>query len=229
MTKSLPISFAAALLLLAACGGEESGAPSADADVQILVVGDSALEWNEDESTPAALGNELTARGINAAVDNRSVGGSCLGPGCDDGVPIPDTYSDEGWDIVIIAGGANDIDNDGDATCGPIDGLIDAGLDSGVVVDLVNEVIDGGAHAVIYGYMLPLTEGFGIASCAEIHELLRRYGALADSRSGVTFVDANDVVSREQPEYYDDEVHPSPQGSVVIGAFLADTVEPLVS
>ena len=192
----------------------------------MLAVGDSVLEWNGDESIPAVAGAELRARGFDVAVENRAVGGACLAAECGT-EPIPETYTDEDWDIVVVSGGGNDIAADGG--CGPIDGLIGPDLSGGTMIELVDEITGDGAHAVIYGYVVPLTEGRDLDACEGFHELSRRYDALARGRDDVTFVDGNDVVTRDRPEFYDDEVHPSPEGSAVIGAHLADAIEPLLS
>jgi acyl-CoA thioesterase I len=214
-------------MALGACAGGDSAALLADADVRILAVGDSVLEFNGDESIPAVLGERLRERGIDAAVDNRAVGGACLAETCGD-EPIPDTYTDEGWDFVLVSGGGNDIGVDDDV-CGPIDGLVSADLGQGIMVDLIDEITADGAHAVIYGYVHTFTEGWGIDGCAEFHDLMSRYQELASNRDDVTFVDANAVAGRTRAEYYADEVHPSPQGSAVIGTHFADVVASLIS
>jgi len=68
---------------------------------------------------------------------------------------------------------------------------------------------------------------FGFGRCnPEVDELRSRYAALAGSRDDVRFVDPGTVTSPDDtPEAYrDDGVHPTEEGSRLVGELLADAI-----
>lgn len=232
-----PLALVAAMLLGACAAADDSSSadvpavqsPTVEVDasaaeVRLLAIGDSVLDWNGDESTPARVGVELEQRGIATVVDNRAVGGSCL-EYCGGDETIPNTYVEGDWTHVLISGGGNDLGDIGDpnSRCRPIDGLMDAALDGGAMVDLIDR-IPTSTTVLLYSYstLLPWESD---AICPEIRELLDRYAAFAAERPNVELVDARIVAGPDTPELWADDVHPSPEGSAAMGRFIADLIE----
>ena len=221
-------------LALAACGAEggaagepatttAAGSPSTAAQgdaVRILAIGDSVLAWNEEESTPAAMQAALRDLGVPATVTNEAVGGACL-DGCG-GEPIGSAYADDGWDLVVMTGGGNDLGEG--AECPSANPLISEDLSGGLAVDLIDRITADGTVVVVQGYADSFTEGEGFGACENIDVLMDRYRMLAALRDDVLFVDAREVMTRANPEFYADEIHPSPEGSAVVGRLLAEQV-----
>ena len=196
---------------------EQLGSPD---DLEILAIGDSIFEWNGTESIPAVVGRELRTRGYDVSVVNLAVSGACLVE-CNGLRAIGDTYVPRAWDIVIIDGGANDVGS----SCNEIEHLVNASLDAGEMVDLLDRISAGGASIVLYGYSRSLdanARNFG--NCASFDELNRRYQAVATERDDVEFFDA-EAVTRRDPSMYSDQVHPSVAGSEAIGEAMAELVE----
>ncbi len=216
---------AAVVALAAACASDDAApakAPNASgsAEVRLLAIGDSVLEWNDDNSTPARAAALLNDRGIETIVENRAVSGSCLGP-CDDAdEAIATTYSDDAWTHVLVSGGGNDIDED----CRPVDPIIAEDLTGGLIVDLLDGVPTS-TTVLLYIYAPPIDPDDPLASCAAFDQLLERYRALAEARPGVELVDASSVANASTPDLYADSVHPSEAGSAAIGALVADVIE----
>ncbi|MFK7999872.1 MAG: SGNH/GDSL hydrolase family protein [Polyangiales bacterium] len=191
----------------------------ASAEVRLLAIGDSVLEWNEDNATPVRAAELLNERGIATIVENRAVSGSCLGT-CDDAEEaIATTYSDDGWTHLLVSGGGNDIED-----CASADPILSEDLTSGLIVDLLDRV-PASTTVLLYVYAPPIDPNDPLASCAEFERLQARYRALAEARAGVELVDASSVADASTPELYADSVHPSPAGSAAIGTLVADVIE----
>lgn len=187
-------------------------------DVRLLAIGDSVLAWNDDGSTPAMVGAELQQRGVAATIDNRSVSGSCLLV-CGGDETIPSTYIDGDWTHVLISGGGNDMGE----PCRSPDALLSPDLDHGTMAELIDR-IPTTTTVLLYHYSTAEPyESAGI--CPEIRELMQRYRSLADARSNVTLVDATLVSGPNTPELWDDDVHPSVEGSRIIGQLIADLIQ----
>jgi len=215
------------LVFVVGCDNQNSSMPSQlGSGLNILAIGDSALEWNGDSSTPAQLASKLTMRGFEATVVNRSVGGATLGCGeqnigtadnC-----VPPQYEEQDWDFVIISAGGNDI-LDSDCQL-PADELISEDLTSGLMPELLSQVLSQSKKVLLYGYFLPLEANGMVANCKPIYTLLQRYNSLGQMNDKVIFVDAGQVVQRTSPEYYADDIHPSESGSSVIADLIADVI-----
>ena len=211
----------------AAGSGEEYSGSNGDGEggeYRILAMGDSALDWNEDQSTPNQLGDVLGERGATATVQNNAVSGATMGCG-EDGIGfadncIPPQFAEGDWSHVLLSGGANDI-LESNCTVSA-DELITEDLSSGRVVSLVDAVTEGGHRVILYGYFRANDNGGEISSCQALYTLLNRFSALGDDRDNVLYVDAADAVTPESPEFYADEIHPSPEGSRVIAELLAE-------
>ena len=78
---------------------------------------------------------------------------------------------------------------------------------------------------LLYLYAPPIDPADPLYSCDGLATLHGRYRALARRRDHVVIVDAGSVADSSTPGYYADSVHPSPQGSAVIGALVAAAVE----
>jgi lysophospholipase L1-like esterase len=198
-------------------GGDASGA------LKLLVVGDSALAWNESKSTGHQLVEVLTERGVNATVKNNAVSGATMGCG-ENGVGdsencIPPQYEAGDWTHVLMSGGANDID----APCKlSADVLISDDLKSGLTVDAINKLTAAGHKVLLYRYFETLDPENPLNTCKDIQTLMARYAKLAASRDDVIGVDATVVVKRANAKHYaPDGMHPSPAGSRVIAEHIA--------
>lgn len=203
--------------------GAETAGAIGEAEVRLLAIGDSVLEWNGDRSTPDRAAAALNERGIVTTVDNRSVSGSCLTDcyGFELFPTIGDTYDDAGdWTHVLLSGGGNDVGE----SCEPADPLVTADLGAGALVELVDR-IPATTTIVLYLYAPPSDPGDPLGACDVFPVLGERYRQLADARDNVVIADAALVADASTPEYYDDSVHPSPAGSEVIGRLVADVIE----
>lgn len=203
-----------------ASNGSDSGEGQTGAEVRLLAIGDSVLEWNDDDSTPAQAARFLNERGIETIVENRAVSGSCLGScnGVDEAIAT--TYGDDGWTHLLVSGGGNDIDED----CSSADPIISEDLTDGLIIDLLDRV-PASTIVLLYVYAPPIDPNDALAACAEFDRLQARYRALAEVRPGVELVEASSVADASTPELYDDSVHPSPAGSAAIGTLVADVIE----
>lgn len=210
------------VLLAAACGSPSPDRPTSatssnDREVRLLAIGDSVLEWNGDQATPDVAARVLGERGVVATVENRAVGGSCLGVCGDPGTPIPETYVDGDWTHVLVSGGGND-----PAGCEAPDTIMGPDLSSGIMVELVDRVPDT-ATVLLYRYSSSVSaDDPGI--CPGIRTLMERYAAFAANRDEVVLVDAGSVANDRTPSLWDDDVHPSVAGSEAIGTLVADLI-----
>lgn len=212
---------ACVLVALVGCGG---GHGDGDEELKgILGLGDSIMAWNLEEgmSIPKIAGEEL---GSN--VVNRAISGSFWTT--DDGDAIPDQYVEGEWEWVIVDGGGNDVNDE--CACGDceenIDGLVNEDGTAGEAVDFIEQVLDDGVKVALMSYYpMPEDAEFGFALCNEEVVMLRdRYQALADRHDQLLLVDAAEVVTPEStPQAYDeDRVHPSQEGSRIIGEYFAE-------
>lgn len=223
VTRALGSWAAACLagLVLTGCAVDAEPPEPLSADVRILAIGDSILDFNGDESTPDQVGALLRERGVDAGVENRAVGGACLQECTPDDPPITEQYSAGDWDIVLITGGANDI---GDACASP-DPTIDGTGTSGAMVGLIDAITGDGAAVVIMGYSPAVISDSPVNTCPGFQQLGQRYSALAEQRDDVDFVDLAEVVNQSTPELYADDVHPNVEGSRASAAVIAEVIQ----
>lgn len=229
MSAIRALTILAMTTLLTGCGDEGSTPSAADPSategpLSIQVIGDSALEWNLGESTGNQLSEVLDERGVTHTLSNHAVGGATIGCG-EGGIGteencIPPQYDEGDWTHVLISGGGNDILESGCTL--EAEALISAELNAGVMVSVIEGLIEAGHQVLLYGYFLPLDPSGEAGSCPALVTLLERYRALGEAREEVTYIDAGEVVQRTQPEYYADDIHPSVEGSRRIAEHIAD-------
>jgi lysophospholipase L1-like esterase len=203
------------IILLAACGAlperSERGA-------RIIAVGDSVMAWNRDGDAgiPAAIEKRLGLPVLDASVPGARMRFGGVGGAA--GFSIPGQYRAGDWDAVVMNGGANDLL----AACGC--DRCDAVLDRLVRVDypaFLNRL--GDTPVLIVGYYGPAGDRRGNYDICndELQVLERRLTRLAATRPNVRVVRVRDAITGNPRLYDADRVHPSPEGSAVIGALVA--------
>ena len=94
--------------------------------------------------------------------------------------------------------------------------------------DFVDEVVASGVRVAWMGYPeLPEDAEHGFSSCMdELETFSDRLENMADADPDVIFVDARDVVQPDEDALFDDDnVHPSVEGSTVMGRHIADAIQ----
>lgn len=232
-----PLALLLLLASLSGCGDASSGpAPSGLPDAggpplgpgegPVLAIGDSILVWNSDtaQSIPDVYG-----AAASRTVSNEALGGARLLAG-ERSIPSQYSASARNYSRVLLDGGGNDVGGDG-CGCGDclgtVDLIIDAQASAGPMVQLIDMIVADGADVVLLGYYMPPPFGEFADCTEELAALNRRYAALAASRPAVQFVDMGDVVVyADRPDYFDDPIHPSVEGSRVIGEYIAQQLGP---
>ena len=215
------------VVLLAACGSDEPDEAQAEtgagaAEAPIVVLGDSIMEWNADDARaiPDVIGAQLGRDVVSAAF-----GGALA-------TDVPDQYAslgdiDPAW--VVFDGGGNDLnDSCGCGSCEDLhDDLISADGTSGMIPDFADTVVADGARVALVGYYeIPAGALFGFDRCAdELTEHNRRLAAAAALSDEIIFVSPADVVQADDLEAFDDDlVHPSVEGSRIVGEQIAEAI-----
>lgn len=202
---------------------DAEGLPASD----VLAIGDSFFGWNHPtcQTIPDHVGFALGRRVHNAAIIGARLSGG--EQAVEDQVPEGD------WSVVLVGGGANDIQGDG--WCGQPDNAwyfdtlaTENGL-NGAMPRLVERFWGTGAHVVIVGYApLPANASYGFADCqADVATLNARYREVAAARLFVDFLDPAEVLGSE-PEAWTlswDATHPSPEAAARVGRAVAELVE----
>jgi lysophospholipase L1-like esterase len=215
-------------LPLVGCTAFGSRPCSVDDGAEILVVGDSILAWNANNcaSAPDVLGTEL-----DRPVQNASVSGATMSV---DGRTlfrvVPEQYTDGGWDWVVAEGGINDLN--GQCSCADcadeLDRIVSADGSVGEMPELVDLALaDGARVALVAYYDMSETAKWDFGLCRDwADQLEQRYRLVAESRMDVIFVDPAQVINPvDNPTAYDsDEVHPSEEGSELLGVLLAQAI-----
>jgi acyl-CoA thioesterase I len=218
------------VVLLTACGPGFGKARCASAPVgELLVMGDSILFFNAPgcASVGDAVGREL---GLTVHVAAKT--GAKVNPaGAYVFGDIREQYVPHGWKWVVLNGGLNDMNQDCDceAACGEVlDSIVTQDGQQGDIPALVDRARADGAGVVLVGYAdVDPDAKWGFGACNEaIVALESRYRTLADRHDDVVFVDPSDAVSfRGTPgAYAKDGVHPSEDGSAVMGRLIADAI-----
>lgn len=216
-------------VLCAGCGPGAGKQPCSDDSSDILVLGDSIFRYHAEEcaSIPdiagEALGHPMRSEARSGA---RVTAGGLYMFG-----DLYGQYEPGRWEWLVIEGGINDLRG----RCGSeradeiLDELVSADGADGEVPWLIDDALASGAQVALVGYYPVLDDAkFKFGDCnPELKELRERYTAAAGTRDGVIFVDPGLVVSPEQtPEaYLDDGVHPSEEGSRLVGELLAASME----
>lgn len=211
----MPRPLLLAFLFLAGCAlAPESREPGA----KILVMGDSILAWNRAQgaSIPDVVERQLGEPVLDASVPGARMRQAGLRGAI--GLSIPAQYRQGDWETVILNGGANDLR----AACGcrRCDTVLDrlARQDYPALIARLAP-----ARVVIVGYYGRMQGGGGsFDDCDdELAILGDRLAALAARDPRVTFVPVRATVDGNPRFYGPDRVHPSPEGSALIGRLVA--------
>jgi acyl-CoA thioesterase I len=190
---------------------------------RVLAVGDSILAWNNDRCHGIPERAGLVA-GVH--VDNRAVSGTVMHE-------IASQYDaariDGGpWDVVIVDGGGNDVNSF--CECGACDAVLDDVRTR--TNDLLDVMRDDGARVVLVDYFgFDERAWYGFDRCEQaLADLQATHEEIDGERDDVTLVDLGALVTPDDhPEAYTfDYVHPSDEGSRILGELLAESLQPLV-
>lgn len=205
----------------------EAPGPEAPSGANLLGMGDSIFSFNleEGQSIP-----EVVARDSGHVARNAAQGGAWLTQGLDhERETIGDQWVPGDWNWLVFDGGGNDLNDR--CACGDCDAvlneIITADATAGVIVDIVDDAVASGTKVVFMGYPeLPPDAALGFDRCGPwFARQNERVQALAARVPSFFFVDAADVVSASDTDLYvDDRVHPTPEGSRVMGAYIAETI-----
>ena len=190
---------------------------------EIIVIGDSIMDWNGPQSMPAQLSREL-----GLPIDDRSVAGAQISSGFWDrleGLDIMAQLDGDRPDILVMTGGGNDLGN----TCGCNDGCageVESLLNKdghGTLGDVLEGVVADGTEVFVLGYADPPVGGNEFTDCIP-H--LRTLAERLDAIPGVTLVPVHQAIDPTDRSFYDsDRVHPSVKGSSMMAELLADAIK----
>ena len=199
------------------CTGPENHALDGD----ILVIGDSFLDYHTPDADIASVAGES----LGLDVDMLAFGGATML----NEYSIADTYVLGGHVLVSANGGGNDLEGCvcGDDCWDVIDLLISENGSDGAIPDLIHSVLDDGAYVAWVGYMRPMADAEEYADCGGEVDLLReRLQRLDESENGMVFVDGALIGTGVEEHLYDpDGYHPSPEGCAALGEEVAQRVE----
>lgn len=210
------------LLLLACTENICDELPSGEA--RIVAVGDSILAWNGPDCQTVV---DHAALALAEPIDNAAINGARL---LDEEEPIASQMPEGEYEIVLVDGGANDLNG---GLSGGLDvcegGELDEALDriEAEMARLVDAQLALQREVWILDYYrMPEGARYGFEACEEELDLLEeRYRGLAEAREGVELLDLEEAVGDEELELFDnDKVHPSPEGAAVLGAFVAEAL-----
>jgi lysophospholipase L1-like esterase len=232
--RSMVALMIVSLGLVGCASSTDEPAAASEPEADILAIGDSIFAWNREQgaSIPEVVGAELGRTVLNEAVSGAQFVDERDGA-AENGGDIRAQYANlgqVGFEWVIVDGGGNDVNDDCRCRdCAEVlNALISADGTEGAMVDFAREVVADGSNVLFVGYAeLPPNTFFGFGQCGdELDESSRRLGLMADSVDGVWFVDAADVVTGTDLDSFDlDLVHPSVEGSAVIGRHVAQAIE----
>ena len=190
-------------------------------DGDILVIGDSFLDYHTPDADIASIAGES----LGLDVDMLAFGGATML----NEYSIADTYVDEGHTLLIVSGGGNDLEGCvcGESCEGVIDELISEDGAEGAIPDLVYRALGDGVYVAWVGYMRPMAGAVEYANCGEEVDLLReRLQRLDESENGMVFVDGALIGTGVEEHLYDpDGYHPSPEGCAALGEEVAQRVD----
>ena len=200
---------------LAACGTLPE---RADPGARILAIGDSVLAWNRADN--ASIVDRVEKR-LGAPILDATVPGARMRQGGFSGAvgfSIPRQVRPGEWETIILNGGANDLF--GDCNCNACDAVLDRLVQQDYPA-LLSRL--GDADVYFVGYYGPAGDrAGGYDGCDdELTDLERRLMRLAATRPNFTVVPVRQAVTGRPWLYDDDRVHPSPNGSRVIGDIVA--------
>lgn len=216
-------------LVLANCSdaADRGDVSETDSESTVLAVGDSFFEYNAigQASIPDVIGETIGIRVVNAAMSGAYFAN--LDPAAvADGLDVRSQYQEGDWEWVVVTGGGNDLNDL--CGCGECEEVLDVlmaadGL-SGEIPDFIKGIAADGINVMLVGYYeVPTDADYGFDQCGdEFADLSTRLEVSADSTDGVWFVSAAEVVTADQRSAYaNDRVHPSIEGSKLIGEHVA--------
>ena len=188
----------------------------------IIVIGDSIMDWNGPNSIPAQLSQEL-----GLPVDDRSVAGAQISSSFWEraqGLDIRAQLDGDRSDILVMTGGGNDLA----LACGcaeDCDEEVDVLLSrdgSGELGDFLQDVVADGTQIFVLEYALPPSGGNEFTGCVpDLHVLSERI----DAMPGVTHVPVRHKIDPTDFSFYDeDRIHPSVKGASVMAELLAAAI-----
>ncbi|MEM9438716.1 MAG: SGNH/GDSL hydrolase family protein [Pseudomonadota bacterium] len=204
-------------------------APATAQEARIVVLGDSIMEWNGESSVAAVMQREFGQR-----VRDESVSGAqfshrmrlLVGP-----MDIRAQLPGRGFEWVVMTGGGNDlaVDCDCNACADVLDGLITADGTLGDIPDFAEQVTASGTNILWAQYYDAPLGGGPFSACAdEFAELATRLNRLANRLPGVHVTDLGGAIDPSDLTLYDpDRLHPSPEGSALIGRWIAREINAL--
>ncbi|SHE70296.1 Lysophospholipase L1 [Litoreibacter ascidiaceicola] len=216
-------------LFLAACAAVSVLLPAeADAKDDILVIGDSMLEW---QSFKGASIPQVLAKRTKRNVENRAASGAKLfltGAEGNARSVIPTQYTKGNWNWVVVNGGANDLL----AKCGcsrcdsVLDKLISEDASSGVLPDLAKQIRDDGPRVILLAYYEGNVRPNLFSRCEKVvKELTKRQRRLASRLRGVELVRTKAAIDPKNRSHFAlDGFHLSRKGTRRVGALLAQTL-----
>lgn len=195
----------------------------------ILAMGDSVMAWNggSDAAIPDVIARTLGRDVVNKAVpgaqfDNASGLAGAVG------FDIRRQFPGGRWNWIVLNGGANDLGADcGCGACGSVvDQLItDNGRAGAIPAHIASLRAKSGAQVLWMGYYAGNGQGSFEGCRDDLVEMETRIARFAAANDGVFFVDAEDVIDRnDRSQFAGDNTHPSARGSALIGAYLARAI-----
>jgi len=201
----------------------------AQAKDDILVIGDSMLEW---QSFKGASIPQVLAKTTKRKVENRAASGAKLYLSGAEGNArsvIPAQYEKGNWNWVVVNGGANDLL----VKCGcnrcdnVLNRLITKDGKSGILPDLAERIRKDGSKVILLAYYKGNVRPNLFSRCERvITELTNRERVLADRLAGVELVRAKLAIDPENRSHFAlDGIHLSRKGTSRVGSLLAQMLE----
>lgn len=218
--------------LMAACVAVAAMNPAyAGAKDDILVIGDSMLEW---QSLRGAAIPQVLAKLSKRKVESRAATGAKLyltGAEGNARSVIPAQYTKGDWNWVIVNGGANDLlVKCGCSRCDPVlDRLISKDTTKGVLPKLAERIREDGPRVILLAYYQGNARRNLFSRCeAAVKELTERQRRLANRLKGVELVRTKPAINPSNRRHFAlDGVHLSRRGTRRVGALLARALEQL--
>ncbi|MEL6344287.1 MAG: SGNH/GDSL hydrolase family protein [Myxococcota bacterium] len=194
----------------------------------IYAIGDSIMAWNGEEGSaiPDIVGQERGQRAINASIGGTMITDFPQEPERS----ILNQYTDGDWSWLVMDGGGNDLNDL--CGCGDCDAVMDSMISAdgsrGRLPGFVGPLASSGIRVAFMGYPeLPDGAAFGFNRCDDVFaELDARIERMAAFDERIIFVDMAEVITASDLEMFvDDRVHPSAQGSAVMGRHLAQAMD----
>ncbi|MEL6915242.1 MAG: SGNH/GDSL hydrolase family protein [Pseudomonadota bacterium] len=206
-----------------------TGAGAMAQEARIAVLGDSVMAWNGARSVA-----DVMEEALGEPVRDASVSGAqfahrlrlLVGP-----MDIRAQLPAGSYDWLVLTGGANDLAARCNcAACGEtLDALIGPEARLGAIPDFLEEARARGAWILWAGYYDTPAGGGPFSGCEDAFAVLdSRLARLAEREEDFLLADLGDVIDAADPDHYDpDRVHPSPEGSRLIGLHLARIIADL--